>query len=78
MLPHEFDKPYFEPKGLEVDDYTMRVDANLHRIIHGRRIGYENSWNYKWGQFIARNPNASPEDIMSYAYQLGYEFGLLW
>ncbi|TMI14162.1 DUF2380 domain-containing protein [Candidatus Bathyarchaeota archaeon] len=78
LLPHEFDKPYFEPKGLEVDDYTMRVDANLHRIIHGKGIGYENSWNYKWGQFIARNPNASPEDIMSYAYQLGYEFGLLW
>ncbi|MBO0888290.1 DUF2380 domain-containing protein, partial [Candidatus Bathyarchaeota archaeon] len=77
LLPRQFDADQFEPRGLTIDDYTMKLDSNLHRIIHGKGIGYEESWNYKWGGFFRGNPDATQEDIIAFLYQLMYEYGLL-
>jgi hypothetical protein len=76
LLPRQYGD-YFNskfPAGESIDDYTMNLDANVHRIIHGKGIGYDASWNAQWDAFTGNNPNASTDDIMQFLYGLMYEY----
>ncbi|WP_244221935.1 SitA6 family polymorphic toxin lipoprotein [Corallococcus exercitus] len=42
-------KPYFQSKGINVHDYVIAIDAELHKRIHRDANGAP--WNEEWRQF---------------------------
>ena len=63
LLPRQF-KAFFERAGLEIDDYTINLERNVHKIIHGKGGRLADSWNAIWARFIRVNPEASAEEIL--------------
>jgi len=80
-LPRQFER-FFAQNGLNIEDYTGKVNALLHRMMHGNvangpwKRGLLFDYNSRWGAWIKANPNASRAQIQAFASQLAREFGL--
>ena len=80
-LPKQY-KKWFESKGINIEDYTLKINAYLHRLIHGN-VKYGpwlrqlyTDWNSRWEQFIRDNPNATQKQIIDFMNKLADEFHL--
>lgn len=68
LLPRQFDK-FFKAAGLNIERFKTPLTMLKHRgKIFGQKIGIHPEWNKAWGEFFAKNPKASPEEIFE---QLG-------
>lgn len=67
-------KKWFESKGINIHEYTMPLLVEVHRRIHQPPPG--GAWNAAWWKYRTEHPDAPKEEIMRYAGQLIYEFGL--
>ena len=80
LLPqsNEFRK-YFEDAGLDVDDYTMELTPDVHRLLPNgihTGTGRGGDWNNTWREFFRDNPNASREQILNQMDKMIDEFHL--
>ncbi len=76
LLPRKYaDK--FKEKGLNIDDYTIELPVDIHRLnpngIHTKLRG---NWNKAWGKFFDENPNPTKEEILAEMNRLIKDFGL--
>jgi uncharacterized lipoprotein (TIGR02269 family) len=69
-------KAWFTDKGINIHDYTMPLLVAVHRRIH-HPPPTGGDWNEAWRQYQEHHLNATKEEIMQYAGQLIYEFGLV-
>jgi uncharacterized lipoprotein (TIGR02269 family) len=76
IFPQEPDlKAWFELKGIDIHEYTMPLLVEVHRRIH-QPPPKGGGWNEAWRRYKDDHPGATKEEIMRYAGQLIYEFGL--
>jgi uncharacterized lipoprotein (TIGR02269 family) len=68
-------KGWFELKGINIHEYTIPLEVGFHRSIH-RPPPPGGAWNEAWRKYRDAHRNATKEEIMRYAGQLIYEFGL--
>lgn len=73
IFSQEF-KTWFKDKGIDIHQWTMLIETELHRRIHrGARGG---PWNDAWRQFKNANEGATKEEIWEHAWELCVRFGL--
>ncbi len=77
IFPKQF-RQYFQQRGIDIDQYTVTMDAPTHlEGVHGAGIdGMPGQWNKAWADFIARNPNATRQEIFDFAGQLMKRYGI--
>lgn len=51
---------WFSQRGVDIDQFTVKLSSDEHRLIHN-----EYNWNKLWKDFRMKNPNASPDEIIS-------------
>jgi len=77
LLPLQF-ADRFKAKGLDPEDYVIRIPASRHRLapygVHSGR--YEDSWNGRWEQFFNQNADPSREQILEQLRRMRIEFGI--
>lgn len=78
IFPQAF-KEWFEIHGIEIHQWTMFIETDLHRRIHRGESG--GPWNEAWGQFIEekrrQRRRPSKEEIWNHAWELCVRFGLM-
>ena len=76
IFPQEF-KVWFDSKGIDIHQWTMLIETDLHKSIHRGPSG--GPWNAAWRQFIRgpRGKDATQEEIWRHAWQLCVRFGLM-
>jgi uncharacterized lipoprotein (TIGR02269 family) len=76
IFPQAF-KEWFESKGIDIHQWTMFIETDLHKSIHRGKNG--GPWNEAWRQFIRgqRGKEATKEEIWKYAGELCVRFGLM-
>jgi hypothetical protein len=69
---------FFKRAGLNIEDYTVMLERNLHKVIHGKGGGeaYLNSWNKVWERWINANLKASPAAILQQMTEMRKQFGI--
>ena len=76
IFPQEEDlKKWFEKNGINIHEYTMPLLVEVHRRIH-HPPPQGGAWNEAWRKYQREHPLATKPEIMRYAGQLIYEFGL--
>jgi len=77
IFPQQF-RQYFKQRGIDIDQYTVTMDAPTHlEGVHGAGIdGMPGQWNKAWTDFIARNPNATRQQIFDFAGELMKRYGI--
>jgi uncharacterized lipoprotein (TIGR02269 family) len=65
---------WFEGKGINIHEYTILIDKELHHRIHKGPEG--GPWNAAWREFRRSNERATKEEIWSFAWQLCVRFGI--
>ncbi|HEX5753135.1 MAG TPA: TIGR02269 family lipoprotein [Archangium sp.] len=73
IFPQEF-KAWFKEKGIDIHQWTMLIEKDLHARIHRGPSG--GPWNAAWRQFKMMNNKATQEEIWKYAWELCVRFGL--
>jgi uncharacterized lipoprotein (TIGR02269 family) len=68
-------KEWFGFKKINIHEYTMPLPIDLHRRIHHQPPA-GGDWNEAWRRYQKGHRDAPKEEIMRYAGQLIYEFGL--
>jgi RHS repeat-associated protein len=66
---------YFENAGIDVDEYVVAIDQEIHKVGQGKGGFFEN-WNKTWKDWISKNPNATPEQIFEQAGKMMDDYGL--
>ena len=85
-LPRQFGE-FFSKKKIDIEKYTGRINAEYHRLIHGKLMrdgvdygGYKRDrwWNYnrEWKEWIDANRHASKEQILERARYMAERYGL--
>ena len=74
VFPQKY-KNYFQSKGINIDEYVVRIDREEHKVAHGKGNFFEN-WNSHWGKWIEQNPNASSQSVFEQAGKMMDEYGL--
>ncbi len=84
-LSQEFED-FFANRGIDIEEYTQEINAEIHRIIHGKWIqGYDlgpyskvlmEDWNGQWARWIRDNPNASKDEILRHMRDMAEWFNL--
>jgi uncharacterized lipoprotein (TIGR02269 family) len=77
IFPQEF-KEWFERQGIDIHQWTMLIEADLHKSIHRGASG--GPWNAAWRQFIRekrRDKQVTQEEIWKHAWELCVRFGLM-
>jgi Predicted lipoprotein of unknown function (DUF2380) len=76
MLPQQFRK-WFADYGIpniDIPEWTMCLPKNCHTGAGGVHSTQDDipgtNWNALWAQWIAQNPNATPDDIRRFLDQL--------
>ena len=64
-------RKWFKTKKINIDDYTVRITADEHRLLHN-----EYRWNDLWIDFMKRNRGASRTEINAFMNDLMRRFGL--
>jgi hypothetical protein len=64
-------RKWFRQRGVNIDDFTMKLSADEHRWIHN-----EYRWNDLWKDFRLKNPKASPDEILTKMAELQKQVGL--
>jgi hypothetical protein len=64
-------RAWFEARGLNIDDRTVKLSADEHRWIHN-----EHNWNARWKEFMRENQDASPVQMFMKLDQFMEEVGL--
>jgi len=67
---------FFNSAELNINDYTIELDRNVHKIIHGRGIGLKQRWNAQWSKFFAVNPRADSNATLRHLEELKVGFYL--
>jgi uncharacterized lipoprotein (TIGR02269 family) len=67
-------KEWFESKGIDIHQYTILIDTELHHRIHKGPEG--GPWNAAWRGFKNAHFNATPEEIWAHAWTLCVQFGI--
>ena len=77
---------WFNARGINIENYTYRINAELHRIIHGKFVqGFSFpgemgktrfNWNSEWAVWISQNPNAKAQEIANFANELATRTGI--
>jgi hypothetical protein len=77
IFPQQF-RQYFKQRGIDIDQFTVTMDAPTHlEGVHGAGIdGMPGQWNRAWADFIARNPNATRQQIFDFAGELMKRYGI--
>jgi hypothetical protein len=75
LLPRQFQR-HFLRAGLNIDDYTIGLDRNVHKIIHGKGARLKDAWNAQWERFFAENPGAEANQILEHLEKLRRRFYL--
>jgi predicted lipoprotein DUF2380 len=77
IFPQQF-RQYFEQKGIDIDQYTVTMDASTHlEGVHGAGMGgMPGQWNKAWADFVARNPTATRQQVLDFAGQLMKRYGI--
>jgi len=74
LLPRQF-QSFFESKGFTIDDYTVQLDRNVHRIIHRQGIGAAEGWNAQWADFTrGSGEETTSGDVVWFLGQLVGDF----
>jgi hypothetical protein len=77
QLPKEF-IDLFKSKGLEIEDYVIKIDRAAHRLkpdgLHTGK-GVQN-WNGAWRAFFDEYPDASKEQMLEQLAKMRKDFGL--
>lgn len=55
-------KAFFESKGLDIEKFRLRIPDEVHKEIHKGKAG--GLWNDTWEDFIKKNKDASPEEVL--------------
>ena len=76
IFPQEF-KAWFELNGINIHQWTMFIEAELHQDIHRGPSG--GPWNAAWRQYIQgkRRRKVAKEEIWKHAWELCVRFGLM-
>jgi hypothetical protein len=75
LLPRAF-KRQFEKAGLDIEQYTMELSVDRHRLKpSGVHTGPAN-WNKQWKQFFQENPNPTQSQILDRLGFMKRHFGL--
>ncbi|QSQ20500.1 TIGR02269 family lipoprotein [Pyxidicoccus parkwayensis] len=73
VFPQAF-KTWFNERGVNIHDWTLVIDKQVHQNIHrGERGG---PWNWEWERFINKNGRARPQAIHLFAMQMIFRFDL--
>jgi RHS repeat-associated protein len=76
VFPRAF-RPFFERVGIDIDRHLVSIPVCVHRWLHsGKGTGPGGQWNATWRQFIAKNPNASTDEIFDQLLKMLDEIGL--
>ncbi|MFE8604148.1 SitA6 family polymorphic toxin lipoprotein [Archangium violaceum] len=70
-------KKWFELRGINIHQWTMFIEKELHKSIHRGESG--GPWNAAWRQFIAERDGrkVTKEEIWQHAWELCVRFGLM-
>lgn len=75
IFPKTF-KSFFKRLKITIDDSTLPMDRELHKILHGKG-GHFTDWNARWERWIAANKNtATQDDVIRFAGSLMDEYGI--
>ena len=85
IFPQEF-RNWFEARGLDIDEHLVELSRGLHLdVLHAQQLdtsaGIMNFppggiWNASWRVFIARNPNATADQVFAFGQGLCKAFGI--
>jgi hypothetical protein len=77
LLPREF-QPFFKAAGLEMEDYTIKLDRAAHRLKAGNGVHTiaGGDWNGVWEKWIAQNPGARKNAILKQLSKMRKQFGI--
>jgi len=67
-------KLWFEGQQINIHQYTILIDKELHHRIHKGPGG--GPWNAAWRKFRAEKPRATAEEMWNHAWKLCVEFGV--
>jgi RHS repeat-associated protein len=74
LLPRQFE-PQFNRVGLDIEDYTVDLPRDQHRLLpDGIHTGPDN-WNAQWARFFDANPNASQSEVLQQLIQMRSKAG---
>jgi uncharacterized lipoprotein (TIGR02269 family) len=76
IFPQEF-KVWFKLKGIDIHQWTMLIETDLHKRIHRGKEG--GPWNAAWRRFIEEKggKQVTQEEIWKHAWELCVRFGLM-
>lgn len=59
-MPQQF-RDQFKKAGINIDDYTIQLEKDIHQKLHGSEV----EWNKQWNDYLSNNPNPSKSEILS-------------
>ena len=66
LFPRQY-KEFFKARNIDIDEYAVTLEQNLMHLkgVHGKgNMGQmPGKWNKNWGEFIIKNPDATPMDV---------------
>lgn len=77
LFPQEF-KAWFERQGIDIHQWTMLIETDVHKHIHRGASG--GPWNAAWRKFIREkraDKQVPQEEIWKHAWELCVRFGLM-
>jgi len=79
LLPRQFREEFRRAGIKNIDDFTVELERDFHKILHGKGGGeaWFNSWNQQWKRFfIEKHYEPSVEEIFSMLDFLKTWFGM--
>lgn len=74
VFPVKF-KDFFNSKGIKIDDYLLKLDRELHHLIHGKG-GHYKDYRKEFGKWIEQNKDAEPQKVFEKSGELMDKYGL--
>ena len=75
LLPLQFE-PYFSKAGLSVEDYTVGLPKDLHRLKPGGLHTGPDNWNKQWDMFRRQFENPSGKQVEQHLNWMMKRYGL--
>lgn len=75
LLPQQF-REQFTKAGLNIEEFTVNLPKELHRLKPGGLHTGSRNWNKQWRKFFQENPNATKSEILQHLEKMKNDFNL--
>jgi hypothetical protein len=78
VFPKKF-KEYFTDSAMgrkiNINQYVLPIDREVHHLTHGKS-GFFDDYTAQWADWIAKNPDATEQQVFEQAGKMMDDFGL--